>query len=257
MMARMSASLDGRPVADAAFSGALPTGLTSWAGSGRIDLAGMPIDLLGAVAKSRTNGQLFGDVTVVTHGRIPSGTAIGAGRARRGHLQMDQELLGEGQLHVGTTGDLVRAPRCTSRRARGLPLDASGSAAVSFRPAIPTLGRDAPVRAHVTAHDFSAVALAPLVTGVLGRASSGSALDADLGVEFDPVPNADAGWTGGVNGTASIKDGSVLVDALGLEVRDLSASVEAHGSGAETNVSVRDVRTRASPFDQRQPCPRA
>jgi autotransporter translocation and assembly factor TamB len=96
-------------------------------------------------------------------------------------------------------------------------------------------------------HDFAAAALTPVTAAVLSRL--GGRLDAELGLELTPTGSgAQEGWSGGVEGSASLKEGNVLIDALGLEVSDLTASAEAHGSGATTSISIRDVigRVRSS-----------
>jgi autotransporter translocation and assembly factor TamB len=51
-----------------------------------------------------------------------------------------------------------------------------------------------------------------------------------------------------VEGKASIHDGNLLIDALGLEVNDLTATAEAHGAGTKTSVAIRDIvgRVRSS-----------
>ena len=96
--------------------------------------------------------------------------------------------------------------------------------------------RTAPIDAHAVAHDFAAVAVSPLVTGVLTRL--GGRFDADVRVALQPTSARRQGHMDGRGSRerAALRDGSVLIDALGLEVRDMSGSLDATGSGTKTTL---------------------
>jgi autotransporter translocation and assembly factor TamB len=236
LAARATASLMGRAVATARVQGTLPEGPSSFVGGAKLSLDGLPFDLLSVVAKNGMSGALFGAASWL---RDSGGGSLGAD-LRIADTAVAHTALGEGRLRLETHGRTMSA-KLGFAGAHG-SLDATADAELSWSALVPTLARTAPIRAHVTAHDFSAVALSPLVTGVLTRL--GGHLDADASLELRPEPDPGVGWVGGIQGKAALRDGTVLIDALGLEVRDLACSAEAHGSGVKTNIAIRDVRGR-------------
>ncbi len=229
-----AASAAGRQVATGEFLGSVPNGIASWDGRGRIALEDAPLDLL--LGMHHMNGGLFGQVN---WSRTKDGTGDLGGDIRISNMVTAHESLGTGRILAETTGDVLQAS-VEFKGGQGT-LSLHGTAPLSFQTPFPTLAHDAPIIAKLVTHDFSATALAPFVAGVLTRIDGH--VDANVGAEFHPrTDRAGLAWAGGLTGTAAIKDGNVLVDALGLEVRDLSCSVAASAANGATNIAVRDLR---------------
>ncbi|HVW24890.1 MAG TPA: translocation/assembly module TamB domain-containing protein [Polyangiaceae bacterium] len=232
---RASAAVAGRDVGTLTVRGDLPSGPESFRGSARLAFDALPIDALGAAGAHGMSGSIDGTASL---SRDENGGSLDAD-LRIQDTFVEHTSIGQGELHVSTSGPVANA-KLSFRGARDA-LDATGSAPLEWRGPLPSLGASAPVRAHVTMHDFAAAALTPATAAVLSRL--GGRLDADLNVELIPSPRGGGlGFTGGIDGTASLRDGSVLIDALGLQVNDITATAQARrGEGAITNISIRDM----------------
>jgi autotransporter translocation and assembly factor TamB len=238
--ARGTAGVGGHTVATASLRGTIPGGRPeSWIGDGTVDVEGMPLDLAFASAKNDVTGQLFGHASI----RRGAGTGSLEADMRLADLAVESSPLGDGRLQIATTGDVVHANLdLTGERGS---LEADASAGVSFSAAVPEFVATAPVTAHVVAHELNAVVLSPFVRSVFARV--GGRIDADVTVSVDPHPGANgtkATWTGGIRGSATLAEGSALIDLLGLDIRDLGLAAEARGQGKTTTVSIRDVHGR-------------
>jgi autotransporter translocation and assembly factor TamB len=235
--ARAAASVVGREAATVLVTGRLPGGLDTFRGSARADLNQLPLDVLGVGADGSMTGKLVGNAAFV---RNDAGGSLGAD-LRLVEASVEHTSLGDGEIRLQTTGSTATA-EVSFRATRG-SLDATLSAPLAWKGVLPTAGDSAPIRAHVVAREFAAAAIAPAVTGVLSRI--GGRLDAELSLEMNPVSNqGELAWTGGVAGTAKLTGGTLLVDALGLPVTDLSANMTATGKGTTTTLAIRDISGR-------------
>ncbi|HEX4338058.1 MAG TPA: translocation/assembly module TamB domain-containing protein [Polyangiaceae bacterium] len=232
--AKVTAAVTGRDVGRVTVHGTVPGGLDTFRGTAQLSLDKTPLDVLGVSGDRALGGNLVGVASLT---RNDQGGSVDAD-VRVMDASIEHTALGDGHLQVATSGELVTATLGFSG-ARGT-LDATGSAPVVWQSPLPGLGASAPVKAHLALHDFAAVALSPATTSVLSRL--GGRLDADLGLVLTPSTGPDGPtFSGGVDGTATLKEGSVLIDALGLQVNDLTASAVAHGVGATTTIAIRDV----------------
>ncbi len=236
---RTSATLEGHNVLSVAFQGQVPGGAPStWTGQGRATLDGLPLDLEPSLSKAQIHAQLTGGVTFA---RAP-GSANVAADIGVGNAFVAETPLGEGRLRVATEGRNVEATLGFSGK-RGT-LDAKGSAGVLWDGPLPGLARDIPIKLSVIAKDFEAGILSPVLEGILGR--FGGRFDADVNASLESRPSEDgtAAYVGTVDGTAALRDGSMLIEPLGLEVRGVAVSAEAKGVGDKTTIVLRDLAGR-------------
>jgi translocation and assembly module TamB len=232
--ARATAAVGGRDVGSLNVRGSIPEGPGSFRGSARLAVDGLPIDALGGAGDRGISGTMMGTATL---SRDEHGGTVDA------ELQVKDAFIahapvGDGTIRVSTSGSAAKAT-VSFQAARG-KLDADGTLPLEWQGPLPSLGASAPVRVHVTMHDFAAAALTPATAAVLSRI--GGWLDADLTLELTPSHDAAPGFTGGIQGTASLKEGSLLIDALGLQVNDLTSTAVARAEGSTTTVSIRDIQ---------------
>ena len=235
---RAMATISGAQVATAVLSGRVPeSGPGDTEAQVRVDVSGLPVDLLGAVSGSAIGGYAYGSATFSK--RPNEGALVSSLRVVQ--TTVDRTPLGEARLELDATAPIAKATLHFSG-ARGA-LDGEFSGPVSFANVVPELTPAGPIRGKVKANAFSAAVLSPALAGIASRVSG--RFDAELALELTPEKSKESlEWIGGVQGTARLSEGTAFVEPLGVDVRNLQFSLAADGKGKRTHVSVRDIGGR-------------
>lgn len=234
---RADARIAGQPVASAVVAGTLPSASPEdFRGGARLELDGLPFDLIGALSANAVRGRVFGTATLST---LEGGGALSAD-LRVVDAVVDRTPLGEGNCHVSADG---RAMTATLKFwGRYGSLDATASAGIAWNGPFPSLSAEAPLHGHVATKDFGAAALSPFVNGVLSRL--GGRIDANVDVALAPKSgDTDHGkWSGEIDGSAALHDGTALIDVLGLDLRNLTLRAQASGKNGKTRITVAELK---------------
>lgn len=225
-------------VATANLRAAIPeSGFPDLSGDVRLDVSGLPVDLLGAFSRNAVGGLAYGSA------RFEKRPGTGAFSSKLQILQatVDKTPLGEAHLEIDATSPVARATVKFSG-ARG-SLDGELTAPVAFPGFAPVFSPTGNIQGKAVARDFSAAVIAPALIGIASRVSG--RLDAELNLELTPEPGTSPpSWIGGVHGTADLTEGTAFIEPLGVDVRNLAFSLNADGQGKRTDISVRDIRGR-------------
>lgn len=217
-----------------------PAGELPWSGRAQLTLEGLPLGTFAALSEAQVGGRLRGRVVIERSQALPQvSVSINLEDA-----SLDYTPLGDGLFSLRSDGRILNS---RLRLAQGdHSLDARIIAALGTEQG-QLLQKDTPIRVQLDAESYNAVVLRPLVEQFLAELTG--RIDADLSLILDPeVDEADperTRWTGGVRGTVSVRDGTLLVRELGLELRGLSFDARAEGTGNRTSVVVQDLKARA------------
>ncbi len=210
-----------------------------WAVAARAGIDRMPLQLFTPLVEQDLAGSVSGQIALI-QGSHPELNAtldfdqLSSGRAVLGHGTL--QLKGEPGRILGTFALDDR------RRTLSVLLNAGANTTqVPFPNQLETAD------VSVQANDFDAAALAPAVESVLARLSGD--LDAELRVYLKRVTSVEPGvpheWKTSLEGEARLSDGSAYIEALGLELRDISLNAIAETSAAGTTLSLEDIRAKA------------
>lgn len=193
-------------------------------------LNGVPLDLVPLAARERIQARLYGSVDVEKESGQPL--------HQRAHVEIADlvaqgHALGNGRLTFENRGDGLRAELRVGSRDRYLR--------ASVRGPLPGAVADAPIEGSLTAHAFDAASLAPLTSGLLSRLSG--SMDADLAFRLKPEAGDD--FYLGIDGDATLGDGSAHIEELGLEVREISASLRARSTPEYTVLQIEPIAAKA------------
>jgi hypothetical protein len=211
-----------------------------WSGRAQLTLEGLPLGTFSALSEARVAGRLRGQLVVERTQTLPQ---VSASIALE-NTSLDLTPLGDGLFTLRSDGRILNS---RIRLAQGEhSLDARIIAALSGEPDR-VFRADTPIRVQLDAESYNAVVLRPLLERFLAELTG--RIDADVSLVFEPkVDAADSArtrWTGSVRGTASVRDGTLLVRELGLELDGVGFDARADGSGNSTTVVVRNLRARA------------
>ncbi|HTV19023.1 MAG TPA: translocation/assembly module TamB domain-containing protein, partial [Polyangiaceae bacterium] len=157
---------------------------------------------------------------------------------QRAHLEIADlvaqgHALGNGRLTFENRGDGLRADLRIGTRDRFLR--------ASVRGPLPDAPGDAPIEGSLSAREFDAASLSPLTSGLLSRL--GGNMNADL--DFRLKPAADSDFYLGIDGDATLSDGSAHIEELGLEVREIAANVRARSTPEYTVIQIEPLAAKA------------
>jgi hypothetical protein len=192
-------------------------------------LNGVPLELWPAAARERLEARLYGSVELQRERGTP-------GR-QRAHLEIANlsahgQRLGNGRLTLEHDEDGLSADLRIGSRERFLHARAKSATPGA---------EDGAVQGTLSARDFDAASLSPLTSGLLSRL--GGALNADL--VFGLHPRSADDWYLGIDGTARVQGGSAHIEELGLEIRDIDASVRARSTPDHTVLLIDPLSAKA------------
>jgi hypothetical protein len=191
-------------------------------------LNGVPLELVPFCARERIQARLYGSIDIEHRGGQPM--------QQRAHLEIADlsaqgHALGNGRLTFenraqGLRADLRVGPRDHYLRAsvRGPVTAESGSNIVGS----------------LDARGFDAASLSPLTSGLLSRL--GGSMDADLDFSLKPTGTD---WYLGIDGKATLTRGSAHIQELGLEVREIAATVSSRSTPEYTVIQIEPLRAQA------------
>ncbi|HEY6560670.1 MAG TPA: translocation/assembly module TamB domain-containing protein [Polyangiaceae bacterium] len=221
---------------------AKPTGNRPlWTGDARLVLQGLPVQVVPALADNHVSGRTYGSFYLERTGVVPQLEADIEIRDTR----VDQVSIGTGRLHMHSKRSTLESRlQFSSERGR---LDATLDAPLTWQGVIPGVPASEPLHARVSATSFDSVLLQPLLSGTLthlqGRIDAD--LTAKLGLEPDPKLPDQKRWTADIRGDASMRDGTLTVPALGLELRDVDFSASSRNTGRFTTIRIPKLTAKA------------
>lgn len=237
---RATAALRKAPIAQAAIVGRIRGGDSAvpWEGRARVDLHGLPLNLFDASREDRFTGRLFGSATLE---RAPQASTLGADIDLK-RVRVGETDLGDGNLSVSTQGTRLSA-RAVLESSNGR-FSAQARTDLGWDGALPAPASREPISGTLQAESFEAAALAPLVEGALRRISG--KIDAALKFEVARHQNKEGEtWDAAIEGNAAVAEGAILIETLGLEIRDLSLSASAQRVGDVTLIRIADIEGKA------------
>jgi hypothetical protein len=189
-------------------------------------LNGLPLELWPAAARQQIQARLYGSVDIALSGADPRQRAQLIIR----DLSANGHELGNGRLTFESQAEGTRARLHIGSRDRYLQAELEGASLQSSQSDSTLLGT-------VVARDFSAASLSPFVSGILSRL--GGEMDADLKFTLRPRSASEAYL--GIDGTGQLKNGTAHLDALGLEVRELTGTLRARSTPDYTVLQIDPV----------------
>jgi hypothetical protein len=192
-------------------------------------LNGVPLELWPAAARERLEARLFGSVELFMQQNAPA--------RQRAHIEIaglsaQGQRLGNGRLTLERVGAQLSAALRVGTRERFLSASVRGAAESAESGAL---------QGSLVARDFDAASLSPLTSGLLSRL--GGAMNADL--VFNLKPKGADDWYLGIDGNARLQGGSAHIQELGLEVREIDASVRARSTPEHTVLQVDPLSAKA------------
>jgi translocation and assembly module TamB len=214
-----------------------------WQGEAQLVINDVPFGLLPGVTERDLEGRFErGRFTLERHGanvRFEGTTALTRIIAKR-------RPVGSGTLNVEVDGSRAGASlRVDSARGS---FTASAATRLLWPDELPELDPSATIEALLTARSLDASAVAPFTEPVLDDLAG--VLDAELKLAFtrrEPAPNAPtaARWKASLDGTAQLRDGSVKLAGLGLDLDRVSLDARARSVGELIGIEVRGLQASA------------
>jgi autotransporter translocation and assembly factor TamB len=234
------AKLAKKSLAKAVITGTLPGGDPSaFRGDVKLDLKGLPLELLGAYTKNNVRGHLFGTASFST---LETGGGALLADLEVGDALVGGAPLGKGKLHVATEGQRVNASVAFSGNQGSF--DTNWKAGLKWTGLVPAFLTGVPVSGRIVAKNFSVAAASPLAAGVLSRL--GGRIDANMTVtlilKHDDPGKRGMSLGGNIDGSAVLRDGTAIIDLLGVEVQNVGMSVRADGKANSTHIASVDIK---------------
>ncbi len=199
-----------------------------------------PLGLVPFLADGRVTGALSGTIAL----QRPEGAALPFASANLQLLgvTVDRVPVGKGSVFARSDGKTISAKAELTKRDSRLSMTAG--AGVKWEGVAPELDADRPIRLTAEARSFDAVVLSPFLRDIFSRL--GGDIDAGLAATLVAEKRKkETHWTGKIVGSAALRNGVLQIAPLGLEIRDLSASVKAREAGRYTAIDIRDVVGKA------------
>ncbi|HEY0466581.1 MAG TPA: hypothetical protein VGC79_20375, partial [Polyangiaceae bacterium] len=226
-----------------------PSADPAWTGTAGLSLEGVPLAVVPAFAQAGFGGRVLGVVMLDRREALPQ---------VRSQLEVRDAFLARTRL--GTA--LVRTH--TDGRALSVAVDieqpsvasASGSlvggklnaellTAIDWQGIVPSIDQTRPISANLTAANLDAALLSPFLQDVLSDISG--KLDAALELTLTPnlEPKAAEPWSGSVNGSLAMRDGTLQLSQLGLRLRKVQASALAEANANGTHLTIESLSAAA------------
>jgi translocation and assembly module TamB len=201
------------------FIEARPNAEPAWNASAHARLASFPLETIPGVGDERVHGRVTGEVRL---------EGLHKDAVLKGHFDLEGLAVGgaeysKGRIDVDTTGNkLVAAVRLDQKDGF---VDASASTGLAWGAELaPKLDEQKPVIAKLSAHAFRASAIAPFIESAVP--SLDGRIDANATAKLVPGKRGAE-----LDGTVGFRDGTVLVAALGEELRGVKADVKLASDG--------------------------
>jgi hypothetical protein len=239
--ANLIGSSMGRSVLLSKATGSLPLAALESDAAWKMDAVAMldkfPLRVAGPLADMGIRGTVSGRIDLSTATR----TLLAQLDFNR--LSSGRALLGEGALHVkGEPGALLaNFSLARERRSLNVKLGATADSAQ-----LPLPHQIQKVNIAAKSQDFDAAAFAPLFDGILARVSGD--LNSNLTlllVKQSPKAGELPTWESTLEGNATLTNGTAHIEAVGLELREIGASMSAQAIGKRSVISLTALKAKA------------
>lgn len=193
-------------------------------------LNGVPLELLPQAARNEVTARVYGSLSLEREGR----KVVQRAQLELAEVSIAGHPIGNGRLTFDKRDENVRAELRLGPRQRDLRVQVRGSAG-------PSEVAPGAFEGTLSARQFDAASLTPLVQGILSRLSG--AMNADL--KFTLRPEAGGEWYLGIDGDAALESGGAQLDLFGLELRDLAGRVRARSTPEYTVIQIEPVTATA------------
>lgn len=203
----------------------------AWKGSARARLASFPLESVPQLADRRIHGNVSGEIAL---------EGLHEDARVKGHIDLEKLVVGKAEYTKGLvtieSGDGKLAAKVRLDQKDGF-LDASASTGLTWGAELaPTLDAKEPVTAKLVAQAFQAAAIQPFIEAAVPTLEG--RIDANATASLVPGKPGAA-----LDGKVTFRDGTVLVAALGEELRGVKASVALSPDGT---IRVTDVFAKGS-----------
>ncbi len=235
----------GRTVIRGGVNGSLPmqalSGKADWDVDSTLWLAQFPLAIISPLADRGLRGNVSGNVDIDTKNHELKATLdlndLSSGRA----------VLGKGTLFVSGKPGHIGAQFNLAGEGRFLKIMAHANGRDDHIP-LPHHLRS--VSIVLESRKLNAAALSPFLEGVLARVNGDVTTPPDQPLELllvrqPALPGELPYWTSSLKGAVELRNGSAYVDALGLELRDISADVLASPAGRRSAITISDIQAKA------------
>lgn len=205
-------------------------------GTARVMLDDLPLPLITVVSDMDVDGHVTGLFELAPqptpHARLTlSFRDLSSGRA----------LIGDGKLEGDVGPGRFNAQFSVTNIEHSVLLSLD---ALSSPEHLPTLNNVEQVRALVRTRQMNAATLSPLLKGLLARL--GGNLDSDVSLEWQKTTTDEGDvWSNRVSGVAHLRNGRAYVDALGLELQDITADAVATPLEGKTHLALDRIQAKA------------
>jgi autotransporter translocation and assembly factor TamB len=159
---------------------------------------------------------------------------------------VDLTPVGAGRLTLRSDGKLVNAElRFAHQKGH---LDATARAALEWQGLLPTLDESRPVHIDAQARRFDAVVISPFLRDVFSELSGPVTANVNVVLRKNPKAKDDENepaWTSQIYGNGAMTDGTMQLQALGLELRDVSFGAVARDFGKGTVIEINSLMAKA------------
>ena len=202
----------------------------------------MPIDIVPALAEAGFSGRVLGMMMFDRREALPQ--IVSQLEVRDAVIARTR--LGTASVQAHTDGRSLAATLNLQQPSTGPAganepggkLTAAIQSNVDWQGVIPGIDETRPVLATVDAKGVDAAILAPFLHDLLTEI--GGKLDASLKATLTPDPdaNAEQHWTGAVNGSLSLHDGTLQLAQIGMRMRSVNLSAHAEDDVNSTDISI-------------------
>jgi len=198
----------------------------AWTGTAGVSLEGLPLDVVPALAEAGFDGKVLGAIMFDRRQALPQMFA----QLEVRDAVVARTPLGNAAIQARTDGRTLSAKVTIAERLG--KLDADVQTAVNWQGVVPSVDDTRPISAHLTASDVDAVILTPFLHDILSEV--GGKLDTKLTLTLTPDLDAKTGqhWTGALNGTLAMRDGTLQLARLALRMKNVTfkARAEEHAN---------------------------
>lgn len=221
-----------------------PTGERRPRGNLSMELEGFPLDAIPGLGDAGVSGRASGSASVAD----ANDALLLASSLELGEVRVRGIPIGDGKLRL-QSDERSFSVNVTLFRGGG-HLNATAFGVLDRASPFPVPDLRQPTFMRLTARDFDAVALSPLVSDVLSEL--GGRVEADLSATLlKPDAEPDSELQGALQGRLSLEGGHLQLAGLGLRLSDVNLKARAEALGPETRIAVEELSGRGGRTGQR------